>query len=338
MQNYAGRHQDLLSDLLSYTEGLRASSIVVCDAYNPNRTDAFASFKAMPTIRTEVVEWSNKLRRTGFLATFLPLLIAVRRGWPDDPAQYLDVLKLCETFAFRNYSWNQFRSNAGQASLFRLGNDLATGKKTYDEALKALNDHLVYWCGSDDFQDEGADGDSATWYRWGGLRYFLYEYETALASEQGASPIVPWDELNSRDLQDTVEHILPQSISDQPYWKERFTTQQHEQYAHDLGNLTLTKHNSVYKNKPFPEKKGSVSAQGHCYAKSPLFVERDLTQWNDWDTNAVNERRSKMLEWAGSRWAVKHNNVISAMSALGLNELDEDYDGNNPDPEYDLAG
>ena len=75
-----------------------------------------------------------------------------------------------------------------------------------------------------------------------------------------------------------------------------------EQYTHDLGNLTLTKHNSVYSNKPFPEKKDSVSAQGHCYVKSPLFVERELTQWNDWDTDAVDKRRSMLLEWARNRW------------------------------------
>ena len=335
LRNYVGRHQDFLSDLLSYTEGLRASCIVVCDAYNPDRIDAFSTFKSKPKIRAEVVEWSKKLRRTGFLATFLPLLIAVRRGCPDEPTKYLDILKLCEKFAFRVYSWNQYRSNAGQASLFRLANDLATKKKTYPETLDQLTYELASWCGPSDFHDEGPDGNAATWYSWSGLRYFLYEYESSLALQQGASPIVPWDELNSRDLQDTIEHILPQSIAGRMYWEGKFTHQQHGQYVHDLGNLTLTKHNSAYQNKPFPEKKGAVNSEGHCYAKSPLFVERELAQWTDWDSEAIDKRRSALLEWAGNRWTVEQTEISPETSELELGESDESYYEDEADAEYD---
>ena len=326
LRNYSGRHQEFLNDLLTYTEGLRASSIVICDAYNPSRTDAFASFKNQPGVRTGVVEWSNKLRRTGYLATFLPLLIAVRRGWPHDPEKYLEILKLCELFAFRIYSWNQYRSNAGQALLFRLANGLATGNRTYEGASKRLREHLAYWCGTDDFKDEGPDGDPTTWYRWAGLRYFLYEYETALATEQRGTLSVPWDELNSRDLQDSIKHILPQSISGQSYWEERFTGARHAQYAHDLGNLTLTRHNSTYLNKPFPEKKGSVNAESHCYAKSPFFVERELTQWEDWDADAIDERRTRLLEWAKQRWAIESSVPTETVGEIDPDEPNEDAD------------
>ncbi len=326
LRNYSGRHQEFLNDLLTYTEGLRASSIVICDAYNPSRADAFASFKNEPGIRTGVVEWSNKLRRTGYLATFLPLLIAVRRGWPHDPEKYLEILKLCELFAFRIYSWNQYRSNAGQALLFRLGNELATGKRTFEGTSKRLREHLAYWCGNDDFKDEGPIGDPATWYRWAGLRYFLYEYETALATEQRGTLLVPWDELNSRDLQDSIEHILPQSISGQSYWEERFTGARHAQYAHDLGNLTLTRHNSTYLNKPFPEKKGSVNTEGHCYAKSPFFVERELTKWENWDADAIDERRTKLLEWAKQRWPIDADTPTDTVGEIEPDEPDAEND------------
>lgn len=327
LRNYASRHQDFLNDLLSYAEGLRASSIVICDAYNPVRTDAFASFKTKPNVRTDVVDWSNKIRRTGYLANFLPLLIAVRRGWPHDPEKYLEILKLCELFAFRIYSWNHSRSNAGQALLFRLSNELATGKKTYDEASKRLREHLAYWCSTDDFKDEGPDEDPVTWYRWAGLRYFLYEYETALASEQRGTLLVPWDELTSRDLQDSIEHILPQSISGQSYWEEKFTETRHAQYTHDLGNLTLTRHNSTYLNKPFPEKKGSVNAEGHCYAKSPFFVERELAQWENWDADAIDERRTRLLEWAKQRWAIESSAPTVTVVEIEPDEPEEGADG-----------
>ena len=304
LRKFKDRHEDLLGSLHTYTEGLRASCISFCDAYQPNRPDAFASFKANPKVRDQVVQWSLKLRRTEFVATFLPLLMAMRQGWPDDAEKYLAILKLCEAFAFRVYRWHGYRSDAGQAAFFRLGYNLAKNNRNYDDAVKAIKAELAYWCSADDFDDKTTSENPFNWYRWGGLRYFLYEYEVALASEQGASPIMTWGEIRNRDLQDTIEHVLPQSISGQPYWESRFETQDHQRYLHDLGNLTLTKHNSTYQNKPFPDKKGVVSAAGHCYANSPLYVERQLTQWEHWDAHTVEERRSKLLEWARHRWTV----------------------------------
>ena len=324
LRNYAGRHQELLDALLVYTEGLRESSIIFSDAYQPNRTDAFASFKSDSKARAQVADWSTKLRRTGYLATFLPLLIAVRRRWPEDPDKYLRVLKLCETFAFRVYRWGENRSNSGQPTIFRFAFQLATKARTYEETLQDFKGHLAYWCRNDNFNDQHSEGDPNVWYRWGGLRYFLYEYETELASQQGASPVVPWGELASHDLKETVEHILPQSISNQTYWKDRFNRRQHQRYVHDLGNLTLTKHNSFYQNKPFPEKRGSVAAEVHCYAKSPYFVERQLTELDDWNAEAIDQRRARLLEWARVRWAVE----TSEASAGGFEPEDPDEDSN----------
>ena len=334
LRSYAGRQQNLLNDLLAYTGGLRESSIIFCDAYQPNRPDAFASFKSDTKARAEVIGWSLKLRRTGYLATFLPLLIAVRRGWPMDPDKYLRVLKLCETFAFRVYRWREFRSNSGQPALFRLAFELATRGRTYEDAVNAFNVHLAYWCRNDNFNDEHSGEDPNVWYRWSGLRYFLYEYETALASQQGASPVVLWSELYSRDLKDTVEHILPQSISNQLYWKDRFNRRQHHKYVHDLGNLTLTKHNSSYQNKPFPDKRGSVTAQGHCYAKSPFFVERQLAEVDDWNAEAIDQRRARLLEWARGRWAVETSEAPAG--ALEPDESDAEPDEDDVGVEFGL--
>ena len=167
------------------------------------------------------------------------------------------------------------------------------------------------------------------------MRYFLYEYETALATEQGGSPIVQWDEVNNHDLQDTIEHILPQSISDQPYWQKRFTEEQHSQYVHDLGNLTLTTHNSTYQNKPFPEKKGSVTAQEHCYAKSALFVEKELEQWDTWEALTIDERRGRLLEWAQKRWAIDYSEAGDTNGDAEMEEPSGEMDDDNLQVDYE---
>ena len=134
-----------------------------------------------------------------------------------------------------------------------------------------------------------------------------------------------WDELRRSDLRDTIEHILPQSIDDQPSWKKRFRGLTHKRHVHDLGNLTLTRHNSYYLNKPFCSKKGKVDAKGHCYAKSPLYVERELTKWEDWTPSTIRERRAMLLEWAMARWAVDLSELEEEeYEADDLVELDDD--------------
>ena len=306
LRKYAGQHPDLLNKLHVYTEGLRASAVSFCDAYKPNRQDAFAPFQADPSCRAKVVEWSAKLARIGVIAIFLPILLAVRERWPTEPRKYLEILQLAEAFAFRVHRLRERRADAGQAMLFRIGFQVANNAMGFDTAVNRFKMELAYQCSGRTFEALVKEDNPqiSNGYGWRGLRYFLYEYEVHLASLQGASPLISWDELDNRELKDTIEHILPQSIDQQPYWRERFGRRDHRRYLHDLGNLTLTKHNSYYLNKEFPIKKGAVDAIDHCYATSPLYVERELTQWQEWNASDIEERRTRLLDWARERWYV----------------------------------
>ena len=307
LRKYVGRHSDLLCRLIQYTKRLNESCISFCDVYLPNRTDAFQRFKIDDKARADVIQWSERLRRLGVIAPFLPILIAARERWPDDPIKYLEILKLCEVFAFRVYRLSEYRSNAGQSALIRIGHRLATNELDFASTIQVIESLLAYYCDRDRFCNLTDPGNTDAWrnvYGWGGLRYFLYEYETALAAKKGATPKVSWGELLKLDRKNTIEHILPQSISKHPYWEERFDGPSHERYIHDLGNLTLTKHNSQLGNKPFPKKKGTPGSKGHCYVTAPLYVEQELTQEQDWNASAIDERRRRLLEWARTRWSV----------------------------------
>ena len=161
----------------------------------------------------------------------------------------------------------------------------------------------------------------------------MYEREIFLASEQHASPIVTWDELRARDLQDTIEHTLPQSINERPYWEKRFSTQDHRRYLHDLGNLTLTKGNPTLGNKPFPDKKGDVNTGSYCYTNSPLYVERELTKWDEWSASTIEERRISLLKWAKNRWAVDLSDASDVPHEPEIEESELDEDTSIPDGE-----
>lgn len=328
LRKYRKRPEDLLDRLHRYTEGLRASCISFCDAHQPGRPDAFQSFARTEKARREVVEWSAKLDRIGVVASFLPLLLAARTRWPNNPKRYLRILKLCEAFAFRVYRLAGYRTNTSQSSLFHLGYDLAGRNRSFRETIDELKWELNYRCSDDKFKELTRAGSSQLQaaYNWGGLRYFLYEYEISIAQSYGSSPIVAWDQLHKRDRQDTIEHILPQSMDDRPYWIERFG-QSHQRYVHDLGNLTLTKHNSSYGNKPFHAKKGSVDAKRHCYARSPFYGERELTRWDDWTPSTIEERRTTLLEWARTRWDVDLSEFEEEpFGLMDVDDVDEDTD------------
>jgi len=310
LRNYVGRREDLLDSLHRYALGLRESCVCFCDAYQPSRHDSFQSFGRDPKTRRDVIEWSDKLVRIGVIAPFLPLLLAVRERWPNDGRRYLEILKLCEAYAFRVYRLTQYRADAGRSALFRLGYDLSHQKVNFEGAVERLKFEIVFRCDDDEFKSRTRRNHQQmkAAYGWNGLRYFLYEYEIALAKSKGGSPEVKWDEVRKGDLRNTIEHILPQSIDDQPSWKDAFPSPEiHQQYLHDIGNLTLTKHNPYLLNKPFLSKRGIPGGNEICYANSPLFVERDLVNWETWSPQAIEERKEKLLNWARERWGVKLN-------------------------------
>ena len=106
LRKYMNYQEDLLDALVRYTDTLRDSCFPFCDAYKPQRFGAFGTFADVgPSVRKQVMTWSERLRRVGALATFLPLLMAIRKRWPTDANKYLEIVKLCEAFAFVCTGW-----------------------------------------------------------------------------------------------------------------------------------------------------------------------------------------------------------------------------------------
>jgi hypothetical protein len=301
LRDYQGEEEHLLGDLVTYTEGLRASCVGYCDARAPERADAFASMPE-PGTRNEVKRWSAKLIRTNVIAPFLPLLIATRTRFAEDSAKYLDLVRFCEMFAFRVYRLLERRADAGQGDLFRVGHLLYTGAHDFDQAMRELWLTLLAFS-PDSWFEEALRREGYDWYDWAGLKYFLYEYEEHLAAKKGAVPKISWEEVRRRERADTIEHVLPQTPT-HAYWLDRFDELQRKSLTHDLGNLSLTKDNASYGNKPFPDKKGSPGDGKPCYADSPFFMERELATVDDWNPGTLNERRDRLTEWALQRWSV----------------------------------
>ena len=314
LREYQGRGQELVEQVLRYTHTLRASVLPLCDAYQPQRQGAFGIFPS-GNPKASAMAWGARLRRMGVLATFLPLLLAVRSRWPEDATKYLEIVKLSETFAFRVYRLLGARSDYGESALYRLAYDVTRGAETFEGAITRLKRELYWRCPDNTFHAAISEKDERIQVAYGKryLRYFLYEYEMSLAAAKHAVPRVTWEEVQKEYLKDTIEHVLPQTIEGKAYWTERFGEHGqavHTRFVHDLGNLTLTKWNAKYGNKPFPDKKGDLGQEPvYCYAKAPFYSEQELAGWPDWGPSHVKERREKLLGWAKERWKVDFSGI-----------------------------
>lgn len=296
-------HKKLLADLSEYVQSLRDSVLVFCEVHAPSQTGAFSAYPQ--DRREDLRHWARKLPRTRVVAPFLPLLMALRLRHPKDANAYLELLKLCELYAFRVYRWEGRRADAGLTKLIRLGYELYHKNTTLTDISKVIRQMALSYSSDKSFRgwfEPSEDGDH-DFYHWSGIRYFLYEYEEHLA--KGRDLKMRWEDLEKSDPQKTIEHVLPQKPQDK-YWRDRYDRDARKTFTHSIGNLTLTFDNSVYGNKAYPDKCGDLKSEKPCYATSSLFQERKLAKdYEDWTQEAIRKRAKEIRNWALERWHIE---------------------------------
>jgi hypothetical protein len=317
-------HGELLQDVVQWLDSLDALSVAFCDIYNPWHSKAFSGMTADAALRKQLVDWTIKLHRIGVLAPFLPLLSAACVRYSGEPESVLRLVQLCERFAFRVYRMHEHRSNKGRSALIRQAHRLYQGSFTIERVLAAFTGSLHWHSPEGKFIEFwGFWAPENDFYHWGGIRYFLYEYEIHVA--QGREVKLEWSAVQKGGLSTTIEHVAPQTPEDR-YWRERFDEEQHKVLVHDLGNLCLTQDNSSYSNKPFPDKRGDIGWSRPCYARSFVRQEQELARWDEWTPETIAERREALFEWAKERWAVEPVAVASEAMLTTEDHQDDEED------------
>lgn len=99
----------------------------------------------------------------------------------------------------------------------------------------------------------------------------------------------------------TIEHIMPQNEDLSAQWRTDLGEDWkriHEQYLHNLGNLTLTGYNSEYSNRPFAEKRDMAGG----FKESPLKLNQGLGGCEIWNESAIKKRGEKLATAAAAIW------------------------------------
>ena len=85
-----------------------------------------------------------------------------------------------------------------------------------------------------------------------------------------------------------IEHIIPQKLPDNNAWSH-INKDNHKEYLHTLGNLTLTLHNPTLSNLGFNEKKNILNE------KSSIKLNRELIKYDNFDIKIVEERALSLV-------------------------------------------
>ena len=299
LRDYKDDHAALLRDVQTYLNSLRNACTAYCDILARQRHNAFGRFRDRPELRNQLQEATGRLQRIGARAAFLPLLMATLLK--EDGPQALEALDDCERYAFRVYRWANRRSNTGQSTLYRLGYDLYQGSTSFTAVDTEMRRAIHRYCSDTRFIDRFSEEDN-DWYHWGGLKYFLYEYEQYLAEKRGLAVLMPWEILTKK--KDTIEHIMPQTLDRYGYWSQRFTPEEHQHWVHDIGNITLTYDNSALSNRPFSDVDDTIGKRSF-YEDSKVFMEKQIAGHDDWTLAEIKKRREEIKAWALKRWHVE---------------------------------
>ncbi|TYK64186.1 DUF262 domain-containing protein [Colwellia echini] len=307
-----GEEKLTIEELYRYVSSLKTSVEKWYEISNPKGS----------SLDPEVVKWLEKINRIDSEECLPLIMVSLQKG----TAQPL-IVKFLTSIERLLFTMMLIRRSFGidfDASRFiewasDLSNDETTLEKIIfkmDETRDTLiSDKRIINQISDSLKDGG-------FYRWRGLRYFMYEYEQELKSQSKTyTDKLDW-ELLSDDIRDhkTIEHIYPQNPR-KPCWTSKFkdySGKERSLLRHSLGNLVPLSHpkNSSFQNKPFLDKVGNSSNTiGFKYGS---FSEIELTDNKQWTAVEILHRGIHLLKFMEKRWKIKFDDLAHMVNFLNL--------------------
>ncbi|RZD20080.1 DUF262 domain-containing protein [Pseudoalteromonas sp. MEBiC 03485] len=272
----------------------------------------------------------DRLHRLSFRA-FKPLLLAAYVSQQCVEKINL-LLSAAERYNFTLFTLSQRRSNTGDTEFFSMSRDLMTKKITIDSIVSSITEWVDKYYDPNRFLayiSEKYELGNHGFFKWDGIRYFLYEHEQWLRSRgKQSSNKLSWEKLSANKKDSvTIEHIFPQTPKD-PYWLSRFGAFSKEEtqfVAHSLGNLVPLSRakNSSLQNDSFDLKKNNGNGVGFYNGSAS---ENELAQKEEWLPESILERGLELLKFMEERWdiVVGDNNFKTNLLHLTfLNDKEE---------------
>ncbi len=223
------------------------------------------------------------------------------------------LLRATERYNFVLFSLSRKRANTGDSEFFGYARELLEKNITIQKIIEKINERVDYFFKPESFFNHISEkykiGNRDGFYRWDGLKYFLYENEQWLQKKgKQSAEKLSWKKLKQyQEDHVTVEHIFPQNASNNSYWKnryEKFSEQEKLYLTHSLGNLLPLSRskNSSLQNDEFKLKKNNDLGVGYYNGS---LSENEVNKEADWDAKNILERGISLLNFMEERWHIK---------------------------------
>lgn len=307
--------EEVKTFLLKFVDGLALISKHYSAIIKPDKT----------TFDNDEYELLTKIKNSGNIANYLPLMVASRVKRENNEAlndEYIRLLKSLEIFSYRVFLWEGKRSNSGLSKFYRWADDIFSSKHSMQSVTEWIYGTINWYSPENHFR-KSLKEDFFEWYHHRRLlKYTLFEYELFLLNGKN-KPKLSWEDLNDS----TIEHILPQNPDVNSNWISKWTEEERKKFLHDISNLVLTKDNSRYSNFEFERKKG-VAGSGFSYSNSDIRQERKIAEFDDWIPESQSIRREELTSWIMNNWGVDvhfqspTDDIIDEDDELNFNNLD----------------
>ncbi len=281
----------------------------------------------MPEYKDELnKQLLDRLHRLSFRA-FKPLLLAAFvSGQPMEKINNL--LVTAERYNFTLFTLSQRRANTGDTEFFGMARQLLVADITIEAIIEEAQGWIRRYYDPQRFYAyiaEKYELGLGGFFKWDGLRYFLYEHEQWLQSRgKQSSTKLSWKCLSEKKKDHvTIEHIFPQTPKDD-YWLQRFGHLEKEQtqfIAHSLGNLLPLSRakNASLQNDSFELKKNSGNGVGYYNGS---VSENEVAQYAEWSFESIKNRGLELLKFMETRWQIELGDDEFKLKLLHMDNID----------------
>lgn len=300
-----------ITDIYNYVNSLQNSVETWYKIFNPKQSKGFSK---------EETFWLDKINRRGISS--VASLIMVFFDNEKSEKKRLKLLMALERYLYitsiLSYRYH-YGSYSGQ--FIELATEQSEGVITSDKVLQAVTESNNALYNDSEYKKIIKKSFKSTgFYKWDGIRYFLFEYDLALySSSKTEREKLEWNSFMNSDY-NTVEHIFPQNARKECWTKafSKYTSREKGILRHSLGNLIPISQpkNSSFQNKCFIDKvSNSENTVGFRYG---CYSENEITEFKEWTAIEILERGIKLLDFMEKRWNIKIGNVSEKIDFLNL--------------------
>ena len=316
-----------LMEVYNYVQSLKISVEIWYNIFNPNDSNFSEPEKF----------WLNKLNRIRTKSSILldTTLIMVFFYKENDPIKRINFLKSLERLSFLLLLSNDYYYSITiihPITFLNWATALSKNTLTVEKLIKEIEEKRQSIINNKEWLEKiKAAFRNEGFYKWQGIKYFLYEYELHLQNQSKTNrDKMNWHEFienrneneneNEFDYK-TIEHIYPQNPRKE-CWTSRFSNYNPREkniLRHSLGNLLPLSQpkNSTFQNKCFSEKVSGIdSIIGYEYGS---YSEIEVSKYNDWTAKKILERGIKLLDFMEKNWNIIIGDKKQKADFLNLN-------------------